>query len=220
MRRLFDAVMFDLDGTLLDTLADIAAAGNHVLTQLGRSPLRVDKYRFLAGQGAPWLIQNALGVEREHLWDRALALFKSYQLEHGLDQTRPYPGVEELLDELSGGGVRMAVLSNKPDAAAQLAVSRCLSRWRFDVVLGHRDGAAAKPDPGGALRIAEELSIEPRRWLYLGDTRVDMQTATAAGMYAVGALWGFRDETELRESGARALLKHPCELPPLLGPRE
>lgn len=216
MTQLFQAVMFDLDGTLADTLADIAAGGNHALAALGRPTFPVERYRYLAGQGAPWLIEQALGPDHQHLAAQGLTLLKSYQMKHGLDHTTLYPGIAELLDVLTQRGIRLALLSNKPDPATQEANRRLLGRWKFDAVEGHRADGPLKPDPAGALAIARRLNIPPDRWLYLGDTRVDMLTACAAGMYAVGVLWGFREEAELRESGARKIISHPLQLLDLL----
>lgn len=213
MERLFDAVMFDLDGTLLDTLADIAAAGNHVLSHFGRLPIPVERYRYLAGQGAPYLVEHALGDGLQPRVGEGLDLFKAYQLKHGLDQTEPYPGIPELLDELAKRNLRMAVLSNKPHAATQVAVRSKLSRWAFDAVVGHRpEVAPLKPDPTAAVEICIEMSIPPERWLYVGDTAVDMQTAAYAGMFGIGVLWGFREEAELREAGAKAIVREPMEV--------
>ena len=211
MQRLA-AVMFDLDGTLLDTLADIAAGGNHALRELGRPVHPVSAYRQLAGQGAPWLIAHALGPGQQHLAARGLEIFKAYQLRHGLDQTQPYAGIPELLDALVSRGMPLAVLSNKPERATQEAVRLRLGRWRFAALAGHRGGGPLKPDPAGALEIAYRLGVEPERWLYLGDTKVDMVTALRAGMFAVGATWGFRDEAELRAAGAAAIVHHPGEV--------
>jgi phosphoglycolate phosphatase len=212
----FAAAMFDADGTLADTLEDIAAAGNHALAQLGRPPLPVPRYRHLAGQGAHYLVSTALGPDCQHLVGQGLALFRAYQLEHGLDHTRPFPGIPELLDEFTRRGLRLAILSNKGDAATRLLAARVFPRWRFDAVAGLVDGQPFKPDPAGALKIARQLSIPPERWLYFGDTDVDMFTATRAGMFAVGVRWGFREEKELRESGAKLIISHPLEVLTLL----
>jgi phosphoglycolate phosphatase len=216
MTKRFDAVMFDLDGTLADTLADIAAAGNHAITQAGQPALPVSEYRYLAGQGALYLVEEALGPELKDQAERYLAVFRKYQLAHGLDHTAPYPGIAELLDALTQRGLKLAVLSNKSDAATRVAVQQVLGRWRFDAVAGQRDNVALKPDPAAALAIARDSGVPSQRWLYVGDTDVDMQTANAAGMFAAGVLWGFRDEAELRVNGAMAIVRHPLELLELL----
>lgn len=208
----FHAVMFDLDGTLADTLRDIAEAANHALTRLGRPTFPLDRYRYLAGQGLQSLVTDALGPDHRDLIPRGIELFKSYYAVHSLDHTAPYPGMPALLDALASRRVPMAVLSNKPDAATRDVVARVFGKWSFKAVRGHREGEPLKPDPHGAIAIARELAIPPERWLYVGDTRVDMLTANAAGMHAVGVTWGFRDEPELRASGAREIIARPEEL--------
>jgi phosphoglycolate phosphatase len=212
----YQAVMFDLDGTLADTLRDIADAANHALAQLGRPTFPVPKYRYLVGQGARWLMTTALGPGHADLVERGLALFRAHYALHGLDHTGPYSGIAELLDELSRQELKLAVLSNKPDSAVRAMMAGVFSRWRFDAASGEIEGGPLKPNPAAALRIATRLGIEPAAWLYVGDTSVDMLTAVAAGMFPVGVLWGFRDEPELRESGAKVIIRQPLELLDLL----
>lgn len=211
-RMTFDAVMFDLDGTLADTLTDIAAAANHALTRLGRPTFPVSRYRYLAGQGLQWLMTEAMGADHGHLVEAGMSAFRAYYAEHSMDHTAPYDGISDLLDVLTERKVTLAVLSNKPDAATQQVVADVFDRWRFDAVRGQRDDTPLKPDPAGALAIVSKLGIPADRWLYVGDTNVDMQTAKAAGMFALGVLWGFRDEPELRASGADAIIAHPREV--------
>lgn len=210
------AILFDLDGTLSDTLADIAAAANHALTLLGRPTFETPRYRYLAGQGLHSLMTEALGADHAHLIPRGMELFLAYYAKHWTDHTAPYPGIPELLDELTRRRIPMAVLSNKPHAATLEVMKHGFSRWHFDRVLGARDGVPLKPDPTGALEIATDLNIAPRNWLYVGDTKVDMMTATHAGMRAVGVLWGFRDEAELRDNGASVIICKPKDLLGLL----
>ena len=131
-------------------------------------------------------------------------------------KTRPYPGIPELLDALSAHGLKMAVLSNKPHDFTLKSVEGLLPAWRFDAVIGERPPIPRKPDPSSALEIANRLGVEPARFLYLGDTATDMKTANAAGMFAVGALWGFRDAEELIAGGAVKLIAKPAELLELL----
>ncbi|MCE9590054.1 MAG: HAD family hydrolase [Planctomycetes bacterium] len=206
------SIIFDLDGTLADTLADIAAAANHALAEMGRPTFDVQRYRYLAGQGLHSLMTDALGPGHAGLVPRGMELFRAYYSDHWTDHTAPYPGVPALLDELTRRGVRMAVLSNKPDSATQAMMKHGFARWRFDAVIGQREGKPLKPDPAGALEIAETCGVPAKEWLYVGDTKVDMMTATRAGMFAVGVLWGFRDEPELRDNGARVIIREPAEL--------
>jgi len=215
-RRFFDAVLFDLDGTLADTLGDIAAAGNHAMTALGRPTIEQHRFRHLAGQGLPYLIRHALGPAHGHLVEQGIELFREYYGDHSLDRTVPYDGIPELLEALGSHGLLLAVLSNKPEPATRALVDALFSRHRWAAAAGARPDTPLKPDPTAALRIAESLGVPPARWAYVGDTRVDMETASAAGMFAIGVLWGFRDEPELRGAGARAIAAHPRQVLDLL----
>ena len=132
------------------------------------------------------------------------------------DKTRPYDGVADMLAGVSARGLRLGVLSNKPDDFTKLCVARLLPECRFDVVRGARPSVPLKPDPGAAMGIADELGIAPGAFAYVGDTGTDMKTACAAGMYPVGVLWGFRTADELTASGAAVLIENPTDLLPLL----
>ncbi|MCC6579179.1 MAG: HAD family hydrolase, partial [Phycisphaeraceae bacterium] len=206
------AILFDLDGTLADTLEDIAQAANHALTALGQPARPVKEFRYLAGQGLQWLMDTALGEAHRHLTPRGMELFRAFYKDHSFDHTGPYAGIPELLDELTARGVTMAVLSNKPHSATQQVMARLFARWKFAVVRGAMDGVPLKPDPAAAVEIVKQCGIPAEKWLYLGDTKVDMETASRAGMTPMGVLWGFRDEAELRESGAKVIVSHPGEV--------
>lgn len=213
---LYRAVMFDLDGTLLDTLAAITHAGNYMLQQFNRPPLPPDDYRYLAGQGLRYLVSHALHVRDDRLIAQGIARFRQHYAQHGLARTRPYDGIPELVRTLTERGLALAVLSNKPDDATRAAVAHFFAPDAFSIVRGQTLTSPLKPDPRLASQIAQELAIAPRNWLYLGDTRVDMLTGRAAGMFTVGATWGFRHEQELRDSGAQAIIHHPLDLMALL----
>lgn len=206
------AVMFDLDGTLADTLRDIADAGNHAFANVGRPIYPVNNYRTLAGQGLPRLIQDGLGRDHQHLFDPAIAAFRDFYSKHRFAHTAPYPGISELLDDLTHQGCTLAVLSNKPDEATRDMVEQVFDRWHFAAVRGHRDGAAPKPDPTSAREVADELGIAAAQWWYVGDTDVDMKTGRAAGFHTVGVTWGFRNEAELLAAGAHRIIHHPSQL--------
>lgn len=210
----FDAVLFDLDGTLLDTLDDLADAVNRVLAARGFPLHPIADYRYFVGDGSVKLIERALPPERCDSATRkdCLARFKLEYERNWNVKTRPYPGIPQMLDGLVERGVRLAVLSNKIDSFTRQCVAEFLPRWKFDVILGQREGIAVKPDPSGALEVAREMGLPPARFLYLGDTSVDMQTAHAAGMHSVGALWGFRDRDELERNGAKVIISKPMEL--------
>ncbi len=210
----YSAVLFDLDGTLLDTLEDIGEAANRVLIQRGFAPHPPDSYRHFVGEGVRVLFERSLPAEA--CSDDVLAAcaeeFRHAYAECWNVRTRPYDGIEDLLPALVMRNVRLAVLSNKPDAFTKSCVEEYLARFPFEWVLGQRDGTPRKPDPAGALEIAAAMDLPPGRFLYLGDTAVDMQTALAAGMFPVGALWGFRPLSELQSGGAQAVIERPGEL--------
>ena len=214
----FKAVLFDLDGTLLDTIEDLADSMNIVLTRMGFPTHEAAAYKYHVGDGVRELAVRVL-PENHKDGDTIKKCIAAMRQEYGSrwdKKTHPYPGIPELLDALTARGIKMAVLSNKPDPNTKVVVAKLLPKWRFDYVAGERAGIPRKPDPGAALSIAEQLDIAPKEFLYLGDTNTDMKTACAAGMYPVGALWGFRTADELLASGAKALIKHPTELLALL----
>jgi len=143
---------------------------------------------------------------------RCVEMVRCEYAQRWADKTKPYEGVPELLDALTARAIPMGVLSNKPDQFTRLCVTHLLPRWRFQAILGATPQLARKPDPAGALQVAAQLGVLPAQVLYLGDTNTDMQTAVAAGMFPVGALWGFRTAEELLASGAKALIQKPLEL--------
>jgi phosphoglycolate phosphatase len=214
----FDAVIFDLDGTLADTLADIAAAMNRVLAAHDLPEHEPAAYKLMIGCGLGNLVREALPPERRD--DETVAACHAEMMadygRHCLDATRLYEGVPELLAHLADEEIALAVLSNKADELTQRIVAALFAPDTFAEVVGRRPDLPAKPDPAAALLIAERLAAAPERVAYLGDSGVDMRTATAAGMIAIGVTWGFRDRAELEAGGARLTLDHPLEL---VGPR-
>jgi len=214
----YRAVLFDLDGTLLDTLDDLADSMNAALGRLGFPSHEVVAYKYFVGDGIINMARRALPEEHrdEVTVARCARLLREEYAKRWADKARPYDGIPELLDALSERGIRMAVLSNKPDDFTRICVSRLLSGWRFEAVVGVSDSVPPKPDPKGALEVAARLHIPPGGFLYLGDTNTDVKTAVAAGMYPVGALWGFRTADELLANGARVLIEKPGDLLELL----
>lgn len=210
------AVIFDLDGTLADTLADLGGAMNWALEQLGLPTHDLKAHGYFVGDGVANFAERALGDDRKAMRDALLEIYRPYYAEHCFDHTRAYDGIPELLDQLVARRVPMAVLSNKPHAGTQQLIARLFDRWDFAAVQGEANGVPRKPAPDGALRIAQELDVPPHEIMFVGDTRTDMDTAVAAGMFAVGVLWGFRDRDELLDHGAQALIQHPLELLPLM----
>lgn len=216
--RGYRAVLFDLDGTLLDTLTDIADAANAVLVRQGFAGHCVAAYRTFVGDGVAMLFRRALPLPDPPA-DLLAACVDGFHESYARcwdRQTRPYEGIAELLDGLTARGLSLAVLSNKPHEFTRMCIARYFPRWKFDAVLGQRAGTPHKPAPDGALEIARRLAVPPAEFAYLGDSSVDMHTARAAGMFAVGAAWGFRTAAELQASGARAVITRPQELLALL----
>ena len=212
MKRNYSAVLFDLDGTLADSLADLANATNAALTAVGCPAHPPASYRRMVGDGARTLCARALPAQRQELIDEVLARMRAYYAAHCFDETRLYPGIGELVRALADRGCQLAVLSNKPDDFTNQMIAHFFQPNPFQVVRGHRAGAPLKPDPTSALAIARQLDIPAAEWLYLGDTDTDMQTARAAGMVPVGVLWGFREREELQTSGAVEIIGAPAEL--------
>lgn len=210
----YKAVLFDLDGTLLDTLKDIADATNHALRSLGFPEHPLESFRYFVGDGVEVLMRRVLPEDRRDTatMSEGAGLMRAEYGRRWSATTRPYAGIPELLNALAARGIPMAVLSNKPDEFTRLCVDQLLSGWPFAAVLGAGPSLPKKPDPTGALEIARRLGVAPSEVVYLGDTNTDMQTACAAGMFPVGALWGFRMADELIASGAKVLVGKPLEL--------
>jgi phosphoglycolate phosphatase len=214
----FHAVIFDLDGTLLDTLADIGNSANRVLAERGFSIHPLASYREFVGEGVARLVRRVLPLEQQDE-ETVRGCVEAYRQEYARQwnvETRPYAGVAAMLDGVVGRGLRLAVLSNKPDSFTQLCVRELLPNWAFVAVLGASDAFPPKPDPASAWEIARRLGLAPAECLYVGDSGVDMKTARAAGMFAVGVLWGFRGAAELTREGAQALIERPSQLLELL----
>lgn len=211
-------IVFDLDGTLLDTLEDIAISANFALVTLGFEAQEHEKYRYFVGEGVFKLFENifASHPQTPELIQQAVTLFETHYTKQFNQNTKLYEGVSKMLSFLQKRNFKMAILSNKPDSFTKMCAIKYLRQWKFDVVFGAREGVPRKPHPRGALEISELLHVKPNDCYYLGDTMIDMKTANSAGMIAIGALWGFREENELREHGARYLVQTPSEVIKLL----
>ncbi len=210
------AVIFDLDGTLVDSLADIAAAMNEVLDRHGYSPHPVPAYRRFVGDGVEKLVERAVpGADGATVARLVEEMRRTYR-NAALRTTRPYPGIPELLEGLTAAGIPFAVLTNKPHGPAVEMIQALLGKWKFAAVQGAVPDLPRKPDPAGARMLARRMGVEPNRCVLVGDTATDMATAVAAGMIPVGVLWGFRDRAELAAAGARHILREPSELLVLL----
>lgn len=208
------AILFDLDGTLLNTLEDIGNAVNRTLSAQGLPTHVIDAYRFFVGDGEVRLVTRALPEDRRD--DETIqSCLEAYRADYNRNwdvKTKPHDGVAEMLDALTARGLKRAVLSNKPHELTQRCVTMLLPNWGFNVIFGQRDGVPLKPDPTAALEVAHTLDISPADFLCLGDTAVDIQMAITAGMLPVGVLWGFRTAQELLVSGAEVLIERPLEV--------
>ena len=219
-RPTIEAVVFDLDGTLADTLRDIAEAMNRALAARGMPQHPPAHYRALIGGGARELVSKVIprDAASQAQADAVLAAFRREYLPRPVVHTRAYPGIDELLAELARRGLPLAVLSNKLDAPTREIVRALFPDVPFAAVYGERPPLPRKPDPATALALARELGVAPERCAFVGDSQVDVSTALAAGMLPVAVTWGFRDRPELEASGAKLLIAEPRELLGLLDP--
>jgi len=210
----YKAVLFDLDGTLLDTIEDLANSMNAVLFKSGFPMHDLEEYKYFIGDGLRNLVRRALPAENrdDASVDSFVAAMSEEYSKRWAEKTRPYKGIPELLDELTRRNIRLSILSNKRDEFSKLIVAKFFPKWNFEVVFGERPSVPIKPDPSAAIEISALMGIAPKDFLYLGDSGVDMKTARAAGMYAVGALWGFRKKEELIAEGAMRVISTPLEL--------
>ena len=210
--KTYRAAIFDLDGTLLDTLEDLADSGNDLLATYGKPPHSVQEYRHLVGNGWRKLMERILPDALPEQIDEALVRYKAIYEKCLTGKTKPYDGIPEALSALRAKGVRLAVCTNKHISAAEVLLQKFFSAGLFDAVEGDRSGVPRKPDPAHVNILLEKLDVPPEETVYLGDSGVDMQTATNAHVLPIGVLWGFRDKDELLENGAKILLSNPMEL--------
>jgi len=209
---MWQGVIFDLDGTLLDTIADLGDSMNEVLVNHGWPVFSIADYKEKVGDGIGQLVKRSVPVniayDTEVLSPFIQEFIKIYE-QHWHVKTKPYPGILPLLQTLLEKKVKMAILSNKMDSFTQLCVRHFFPNIPFDYVVGSVEGFPKKPDPACALQIADHLGLDPKAVLYVGDTPVDMNTANNAGMKAIGVSWGFRSANQLVESGAMIILNKP-----------
>lgn len=208
-------VIFDLDGTLLDTMEDIANAANHALTVCGLPVRRLDEYNLFVGRGIANMLRSALpdGHKTDADVQRMMEIFVPYYNEHIHDCSRPYTGIEEMLDILAANGIKIAVASNKYQAGTESLVSNVLARHRFAAVLGQREGKALKPSPEIIEDVLEGVGdIGIDEVVYCGDSDVDMQTGINAGVKTIGVTWGFRTREELASYSPWFLADSPDEI--------
>ncbi|MBB6716139.1 HAD family hydrolase [Clostridium gasigenes] len=210
---MYKAIIFDLDGTLLDTLEDLANACNYALKECGLSTYEVNKYKKFVGDGRYKLIERIIpkGDYTGDLFNKVLKLYDDYYLEHMVDETKPYEGICELLDELRRLGIKLAVVSNKPHEFTTEMVKNYFNN-KIDMVFGQRKNYQVKPNPETIFEVMNEFELEKEECVYVGDSNVDMQTAKNAEVKSIGVSWGFRGRKELEESGANIVVDTVEEL--------
>ena len=207
------AIIFDLDGTLVNSIEDLADSTNFALAQMGFPCHETGKYNYLVGDGIPKLIERALPCDKKTLENqrKCLELFMEYYRQHYYDKTRVYPGINELLQSLKNKGYKIAVVSNKAQEMAQKVVKKFFGNI-FDAVTGKIEGFATKPDPALTLEIVRQLGVKPENCILVGDSGMDMAAAVNGGLFPLGVLWGFRTKDELIENGAEYTVSSPSEI--------
>lgn len=207
--------IFDLDGTVLDTVGSIAYYGNLALEKNGIEPIDVHEYRYFAGDGAKNLIKRMLNYRSCYSDALHAKVFREYNEMYNADvvcKTVIFDGLKDVLDELKALGYRFAIVSNKPDFAAKTVANALYGDGYFDCIVGQKEGSALKPDPREVLTVMDTLGVHREDCVYVGDTDTDMQTGKNANLYTVGVLWGFREREELIASGADVIVASPKEL--------
>jgi phosphoglycolate phosphatase len=208
----FQGLIFDLDGTLVDSLPSITAAVNHGLERLSLPAHPMAAVSRMVGEGVRTLCERALPEGRLDLHDSLLSHVWEYYEAHLLDRTKPYPGVDELVRALATSGAKLGVLSNKPDVLTCRTIVGLQWASVFKAVRGQHDGLPRKPDPAGAYWILGALGLEPEQTLYVGDTAIDCATARAAGIPSVAVTWGFRARAELERESPTWIVDRPDQI--------
>lgn len=206
-------IIFDLDGTLIDTLEDIAASVNEVLSMLGKGALSRERIRSYVGEGLANLLQQVTGVEDADATAGLVNRYRPIYRRRMFDHTRIYPGLDVVLDRLAMDGHPFAVLSNKTHEFVLPCVEQLLGRWKWVEVRGVQPGVPRKPDPQQALEIAAKMQRDPANVVFVGDSAIDVQTAQNAGMCSIGVTWGYRDRAELAAAGATCIIDGAAKLP-------
>lgn len=208
------ACIFDLDGTLANTLESMAYVANEILEKLNLEPQPVENFKYYSGEGADMLIRRCLkdagDPELTH-YEEVRSIYRKKFDEDPLYKVVPYNGIMDTLEELKNRGMKLAVCSNKPHVAAVKVIGQMFDGY-FDLVIGQSDAIRRKPAPDGPLKAASEFEVSPSECMYVGDTKTDMETGNAAKMHTVGVLWGFRDRQELESNGAEVVAEKPQDL--------
>lgn len=205
-------VIFDLDGTLCNTIADLGKACNYALEKMGFATHPIQAYAYMVGNGVRNLMQKAQQDADEKTIDQLLDLFKTYYNEHCLDSTKPYPGIKELLTNLINNDIAIAVASNKYQAATTKIIEGCFPEYKFVATEGHTEGRNRKPDPSIIFSILEKYPVPKKDVIYVGDSGIDVECAKRACVESIGVSWGFRSVAELKRANADFIVTHPAEI--------
>lgn len=213
MLSLIKAVIFDLDGTLVNSLEDLAISTNYALKSFGFPIHETEDYKYFVGDGIPKLIERALPKENRDIKTKKAVLecFLDYYREHYVDKTTVYDGIEELLSLLYAKNIKLAVLSNKAHEMAVTVANKLLPN-KFSIVYGKQEGFPTKPDASLTLQLISKLGVDPSECLFVGDSGMDMAAALNAKCFGVGVLWGFRKAEELSLNGAKRIISNPLEI--------
>ena len=204
--------IFDLDGTLLNTISDLGKACNYALEKMGFATHPIQAYAYMVGNGVRNLMKKAQQDADEATIDQLLKYFMEYYNEHCLDSTKPYPGIKELLEKLVAQDVALAVASNKYQSATEKIISGCFPEFKFVAVEGQKEGRQRKPDPSIIFSILEKYPVAKKNVLYIGDSGVDIECAKRACIESIGVSWGFRSVAELRAANADYIISNPAEI--------
>ncbi len=204
--------IFDLDGTLINSLYDLADSMNHALAKNGFALHSPEEYRLMVGSGIVVLADRAIGTVNHERKQAVLDDFRAYYSVHCMDKTRPYEGIDAMLGELAQRHIQYAVMSNKPDEFSKLLIKKLFPDRRFAAVWGKRDGYERKPAPGAVWALMDEIGVQRDECLYIGDSDVDVQTARNAGLRFCGVSWGFRPKEELSAAGAMYIADTPNDV--------
>ena len=207
------AIIFDLDGTLIDSLEDIAVCMNQVLEELNIPSHKIEDYKYFVGGGISIFVDNALDKKiSQEMKEKVTNKFKIVYDQKLHEKTKPYDGIYDLLDELQKLDFKIGILSNKPHEFTIQYAKNLFSKYNMKEIHGQKAHIEKKPNPIAAIQIAKSFEVPCEEIYFVGDTMVDMQTAVNAKMIGIGVLWGFRDEKELMENGATFVVKHPLDI--------
>jgi len=209
-----NAVLFDMDGTLLDTLADLANSMNKALSEMNYSKHPLESYKKFVGDGIEKLVERVVPEKdkKQKTINKLLARFRKLYSEHWADETKLYSGISALLNSLDAFGIQCGIVTNKPHDFAMEMYDYFLSKWKFTKVLGATNKYAKKPAPDMLIEVCKAMEVEPEHTLFLGDSDIDIFAAKRTGMVSVGAAWGFRGKHELKKSKADFIIGNPLEL--------